>query len=279
MKRLRWSKLSAGGDAFHLVRAHLKGPRAAPIHSQDFPEVFWVERGEGLHTVNGEAVAMERGDLILMRSTDWHTLSSRAGSWGFILVNLAFAQDTLDFLRERYFSGDDRWFWQCSPLPAMVRMDPERLAWLALWVERLDSGPRSLLNLEIFLMELFRELDQSQPAPEREAGPSWLREALRKAASPAVFCGGTEALAQAAGRTPQHLNATLRKYRGITATQAVNLARMEFAARELRTSTKKIIEICLDCGFQNLAHFYRVFRSHFGKTPREYRRLHQRLLQ
>jgi len=279
MKRLRWSKLCAGGEAFHILRAHLKGPRAAPIHSQDFPEVFWVERGEGLHTVNGEAIPIARGDMVFVRSTDWHALSSRTGSWGFVLVNIAFAAATLDFLHARYFAQGDRWFWRRSPLPAMLRLDPERLAWLERWVDRLDSGPRSLLNIEVFLMELFRDLEQSQPPPGREAGPQWLREALGKASEPAVFSGGTEALARAAGRTPQHLNASLRKYHGITATEAVNAARMEFAGRELRTSTKKIIEICLDCGFQNLAHFYRVFRHHFGKTPREYRRIHQRLLQ
>jgi AraC family cel operon transcriptional repressor len=74
------------------------------------------------------------------------------------------------------------------------------------------------------------------------------------------------------------VNACLQRFHGITATEAVNAARMEFAARELRTGTKKILEICFDCGFENLAHFYRIFKAATGTTPRAYRESHQLLI-
>jgi AraC family cel operon transcriptional repressor len=101
-----------------------------------------------------------------------------------------------------------------------------------------------------------------------------LIRALHARTESAILTGGTAALARRAGRTPQHLNATLKKWRGITCTDAVNEARMDVAARELRTSTKKIIEICFDCGLQNLAHFYKLFHRRYGMTPRLYRAKH-----
>jgi AraC family cel operon transcriptional repressor len=74
------------------------------------------------------------------------------------------------------------------------------------------------------------------------------------------------------------VNASLQRLHGITATEAVNAARMDFATRELRTGTKKILEICFDCGFENLAHFYRIFKAATGTTPRAYRQNHQLLI-
>jgi len=51
----------------------------------------------------------------------------------------------------------------------------------------------------------------------------------------------------------------------------VNQARLDYSATQLRMSNKKIIEICMDCGLQNLGHFHRLFLKHFGTTPRLYR--------
>jgi AraC-like DNA-binding protein len=46
----------------------------------------------------------------------------------------------------------------------------------------------------------------------------------------------------------------------------------------LQVTTKKIIEIAFDCGYENLSHFHLVFRRRFGVAPRGYRRQHQSLL-
>lgn len=273
MKQLHWSKLCLQGEAYHLTRAHLHGSAAAVAHGHDFAELFWIEKGHALHHLNGHTLPLESGDLIFIRTTDCHALTSDSQK-GFVIVNLAFPAETLDFLRARYFKREKRWFWKAGPLPDMVRLDRERLAWLAQWVNRLDSSARTRMEVEIFLLELFRELHEARPPREAGSGPEWLEEALRHMADPEVLAGGTAALARRAGRTPQHLNATLQKVRGITATDAVNQARMEVAARELCTSTKKIIEICFDCGLQNLAHFYHLFRQQYGTTPRVYRLRH-----
>lgn len=275
MNHFRWSQFSEQGEAFHLVRKRMKGRRATMLHSQDFSEVFWIEEGGGTHVVNGNALPVEKGDLVFVRANDIHAFRSPPAEDGFVIVNIAFASATPAYLQKRYFPGEKRWFLCPGSQPETFRLDDERLSWLRKWVDRLDSGDRSRLNIEIFLLELLRELRTNSPARSNDDGPPWLHEVLAKAADPRIFSQGTVALACAAGCTPQHLNATIRKHRSLTATEVLNAARMEFAARELRTSTKKIIEISLDCGFQNLAHFYSLFKAHAKMTPKDYRRAHQ----
>lgn len=277
MKRLQWANLSSRHEAFHIVRAHFKGRNAASAHKQDFPEVFWIEEGFAFHWINGERFHLQRGDLVFIRSTDQHSLSS-ASDKGFLIVNIAFPQSTLDFLMERYFTGVKRWFWKEDQVPEMLHIDSSRLAWLQAWVGRLDSAERTRLEIEIFLLEMLHEFQELKTAGKRESGPEWFLKAMQNLNNPEILAGGTGALARMAGRTPQHMNACMKRYRGVTATDAINTARMELAKRELRTSTRKILEICFDCGFCNLAHFYRLFKKASGTTPHSYRQRHQLLV-
>lgn len=274
MTRYHWKTLCPGKESFHLVRARLKG--TAP-HGHDFPELFWIEKGRVIHRVNGREFPLTDGDLVFIRKTDCHALRSLPRS-DFVIANIAFPHETLEFLRSRYFSGERRWFWKTGPEPDLIHLDHDRLARMTRWVARLAGGGRSRLDLEIFLMELFRDLAEAQSPREPADGPEWLIKALHAITDPTILTGGTAALARRAGRTPQHLNASLKKWRGITATDAINEARMEVAARELRTSTKKIIEICFDCGLQNLAHFYKLFQKKHGTTPRLYRAQHHAVI-
>jgi AraC family cel operon transcriptional repressor len=277
MKRFLWSKLVQRGESFHIGRAALDGRNAAAPHKQDFPEVFWIEQGQTLHTVNGRESLLDAGDMVFVRSTDSHSLAATSRQ-GFVLVNIAFPRATLDFIKARYFPSDTRWFWKKGPLPETTRLSPARLEWLAHWVCRLDTSRRDQGDIDIFLLELFRELGNDQESQNLKRGPDWLLRGLNQLKNPEIFSGGTEALARSCGRTSQHVNASLQRFHGITATEAVNAARMEFAARELRTGTNKILEICYDCGFTNLAHFYTTFKKTFGTTPRSYRLKHQFLV-
>jgi transcriptional regulator GlxA family with amidase domain len=47
--------------------------------------------------------------------------------------------------------------------------------------------------------------------------------------------------------------------------------RLECAAQMLRTTSLNMIEIALECGFEEPSHFSRSFKSKFGRSPTAYR--------
>jgi quercetin dioxygenase-like cupin family protein len=50
-----------------LARANvsrLRGQVAFPLHWHDFPEVFWVSEGTGMHQINGQEHALGPGSLM-----------------------------------------------------------------------------------------------------------------------------------------------------------------------------------------------------------------------
>jgi AraC-like DNA-binding protein len=66
----------------------------------------------------------------------------------------------------------------------------------------------------------------------------------------------------------------LRAFRRLTGTtphQYLLRARLREAAATLRATDRKIVEIALDCGFNDLSNFNHAFRAEFGMSPRAYR--------
>jgi len=272
--KLTLSFFCPGDFTFHISRLRLREP--CQIHTHDFVEVFWLEDGIAIHLINGAQQRLVPGSLVTMRLGDCHGFRCAPGHSSFTLVNVAFPPRTLDFLRQRYFGDATTFFWATTALPFTMQLNPTQLSWLQSWASHLGRAPRTQLAIDGFLLELLLELQA--PSPATATVPSWLRHALELVREPQHFTGGTAAFAKLAGRSPQHVNFALKQYYGLTATEAVNRARMEHATTELTMSTKKIIEICLECGFQNLGHFYQVFREYYGTTPRLYRQRQRAML-
>jgi AraC family cel operon transcriptional repressor len=227
-----------------------------------------------VHEINGQRVPLVADTLVAVRPRDRHGFQGSAE--GCTFVNVAFPAETLDFLRERYCPNGEGFPWAAgaagAALPFQISVSATQRRWLRDWADHLGHAACVRLEIERFLLELLHELNAAgRSAGGARALPDWLGNALEKIREPRHFALGTPQFAKLAGRTPQHVNAVLKAARGWTATEAVNQARLDYAAAQLRMSNKKIIEICMDCGLQNPGHFHRMFREHFGATPREYR--------
>ncbi|MCI8713387.1 MAG: helix-turn-helix transcriptional regulator [Ruminococcus sp.] len=48
--------------------------------------------------------------------------------------------------------------------------------------------------------------------------------------------------------------------------------RVEWSKEMLEDTTKSVMEICFECGFENVSYFIRRFKQVTGMTPGEWRR-------
>jgi AraC-like DNA-binding protein len=79
-------------------------------------------------------------------------------------------------------------------------------------------------------------------------------------------------MAAAAGLSPYHFLRTFRQTTGATPHQYLLRTRLRQAATRLVTGDAKVIDVALDCGFDDVSNFNRAFRAEFGRSPRAYRR-------
>ena len=269
---LHSSDIFRPGEAVHFTRAVLSKKPVRLVHDHDFHELFWVQHGRARHHVNGAKESLTEGDLVFIRASDSHALQGVGDETH--LVNIAFAADLVTAIGKRH-ALEGRFFWSGADKPETLHRDMRALAELSRAALRLETGVRSALAAEAFLLPLLAELQGT--AGRLTAGlPDWLARACAAAHDPAVFRDGAAGLAQVTGRTHAHVSRSMQRYLQQTPSDYVNDIRMDHAARALTGTSDPLAEIAADCGLPNLSHFHRLFRDRHGMTPADYRRTYQK---
>ncbi|HZQ54373.1 MAG TPA: AraC family transcriptional regulator [Bryobacteraceae bacterium] len=78
-------------------------------------------------------------------------------------------------------------------------------------------------------------------------------------------------LAQEARLSPYHFLRVFQRLTGLTPHQYVLRARLCHAAAKLLLEPARVLDIALDCGFQDISNFNHSFRAEFGLSPRLFR--------
>ena len=110
----------SANEKFHIARVNITSSQDLSLHSHDYAEILWVEKGTGIHHVNGHQFRLSPGDLIMVRPKDRHTFSSSGK--GIVIVNVAFPVETLDYFRQRYFEWSNLYFWTTGMFPFQMRL-------------------------------------------------------------------------------------------------------------------------------------------------------------
>jgi AraC-like DNA-binding protein len=80
-------------------------------------------------------------------------------------------------------------------------------------------------------------------------------------------------IARDLGYSPFHLSRLFNQKIGYQFNDYINSLRINMAQRLLSETDMTISSIALDCGFESLRNFNRVFKKHLNATPRDFRRL------
>lgn len=76
---------------------------------------------------------------------------------------------------------------------------------------------------------------------------------------------------KACGLSRSHFHALFKQETGRTFVDYLSALRCNRAAELLATTDRTILDIALACGFNNLSHFYHVFRREKNTSPKRYR--------
>ncbi len=80
-----------------------------------------------------------------------------------------------------------------------------------------------------------------------------------------------ENLAKKIHVSTRHFIRLFKKQTGYGLSQYITMLRIEEAKQLLCTTQKSITTICFDVGYDNVSHFYKVFKSNTGYTPKQFR--------
>ncbi len=271
MLRLRWKMRTREGEACRFIRISCERGRLLPLHSHDYPEVFWIDQGSCMHHINGTGETLQTGDLVCVRPGDVHQLSAIARN-RFIMSNVEREPSVVKSLCERHPGRAGNLLACPGPMPASRHLSEVALSHLALLAENLASARNDSFHLEGFLLDLLRLLEPTRPDGLPTNAPDWLADAWIKAHETEVFSRGVSGFVACAGRSPEHVARVCRTVCGQTPTALIEKIRMKYAERELRLTSRPVTEIAMACGYETTAQFHRAFRRALKSTPLKYRR-------
>jgi AraC family transcriptional regulator, dual regulator of chb operon len=250
-------------------------------HCHDFYELFLVSRGRIWHMVNDRRDRLEAGALVLIRPQDEHWYE-KCEDEECELINLAFPPVTLDAVAR--FLGDG-----CLPrglltgaMPPARQLSQTDLAAVRTRLQalgNLGAGPRRALRTAVraLLADLLVQYFADQPtAPP--VMPAWLAGLVATMQQQENFVAGLDRLHALSPASPEHLCRSFRRHLGVTPTDWVNGLRLRYAAYLLTHGDEPVVSVCLQAGFENLSHFYHLFRRAFGVAPARYRKENRRVV-
>ena len=278
LRRLVFDDIAPGRDFHAALAGDLPRRADTTLHTHDFSEMMYVLEGAGMHWIGSETRPLRAGDLLWIRDRDRHAVFVRPGQ-KMHFVNVAFRRDVWADFRRLALGADGPAAWEASTEPSSVHVPPARrgecAAAFQTALQAFHARP-TRLDLCRFWCAVLPLLGPTDGGPEAVAptlltAPEWLARACLAMQGEQAVREGLPRLVSLCGVSPAHLARTLKARTGQTPTEFINGLRLEQAAVLLATTPQEIADVALDCGFENLSYFYRLFRRRYGRSPRLYR--------
>ena len=253
---------------------------AFPEHSHDYVEMVYMCAGETRHTVNGNPVSLRQGELLMLGQNARQSIEA-AGEKDIavnFIVRPAFFSGMLPFLSEeetplRRFivsclTGENEagylLFHVADVLPIQNLI--ENLLYTL--TEQIPNR-RGILQSTMGLLfaQLLNHTEALQfETPEQNALLSVLRYIEEHYAD-----GSLSEIASRLHYELPYLSRLIRRDTGKNYTELLQEKRLSQAAWLLRNTDRRVDEISLSVGYENISYFHRLFAARFGCSPKKYR--------
>ncbi len=253
------------------------GKRALQKHFHIRFEIMKVEEGHGIYTVGKKEYPIEKGDIFVFSCNEEHCITD---SRDLVIVNLHFeprylwgwSHDSLSeesigicFAHSKSFENRI----ECKKAGELTMLFNSIKKELTERESEYSLTVKSLLNL--FLVRLIRDFgyaDRTESMSRKNLHSvrrvtSYIDEHLTEELTLSVLAG-------VAGMTPNYLSALFRKISGIPLWDYIGSKRIDRAVRLISEGDMSILEVALQCGYNNTANFNKTFKRITGMTPTQY---------
>lgn len=258
---------------------------SAARESDAVHELLFCLRGSGRLVVDGSgSVAVSPGDLLLDPAG---RLSASAG--GLSIVQVLFSEELFSHAvpmeREAlYVLGVIKLHARKQNRIRFSQIGTERVGQLLesmLWEFReRRRGYSWALRLKLIELLITVMRDKQFPIPIRGLKPmptTRMQEVILYLQREFVNPVSVDDVLEFSPMSRSHFHSLFKEETGQTFVSYLSSLRCARAAELLCSTERPIVDVAMESGFNNLSHFYHVFKRHYGRPPREYRlsRCHQ----
>lgn len=259
---------------------HAPGFRMA-AESHDFLELFFVLSGNGRFRIAGVSHPCAPNDLVVVPPGVSHAIEDNPVS-PLALYAVCVARDVVRHepgLFERLPVGAVR---VGSAIAGETRATFRKL--LFEQTRQRPLGPTLIIGLSLQLMaalgrvssvKLRGESDDEEAASavqRRQAVERYIADLSHRFFERTTLDGAAAEL----GMSRRRLTTLFFEITGQTWADYVTSLRVEYACKLLRETTRSVVAIAFECGYEDLSSFYRSFKRHTGRSPGQWRERQRR---
>lgn len=261
------------GEVFYMVK----------YHWHEEAELIYLEKGSFQVGIQMKEYTVQAPAILFIMPGELHAIGLSEGGLEKAVV---FDMGMLSF--ERY---DAVQFQIIRPLlegriqfPQFLYPDsgafaPVRELFVKMYGDAQGKGCASHMRVKAALYELLAALHDHQllqHASEPGRNDAYKIENVKKALTflRENYCNRilVEDVAAIMGMNPQYFCRYFKKLMGRTLTEYVNDIRIDKAAEALLETDRKVLDIAMACGYDNIGYFIKRFRENKGMSPSEYRK-------
>jgi AraC-like DNA-binding protein len=273
---------------FYIGKHTISKGEVVPAHIHDFVELTYVVSGNSAHELSGNSYRLRSGNVLVLEPDAYHSYSGSMNEDTVVynvLFDVGFLQKELDVMLQipsfvgffylAPFLRKNETFIPYLPLKEdqKIRMESQleaiheefkerregyqliiktRLIEILVWLSRFyetnrDEQAKTVSDEEWMLsIKKFVELHHQQPLSLRQ-------------------------LSRTCGMSVASFTAKFKETTGQSMVDYKHSVQIRHARSLLSETSRKILDIAHEVGFNDISFFNRVFRKHTGMTPKEYR--------
>ena len=243
-----------------------KGDTSYHAHWHDYYEIILYRNCGGSCIINGTEYPITKDCLFFVTPKDVHAINAKSTRDSYSL-GVSFSNDVVDQQIIKELSAGPRTV--TTPTQTLLVLI-ERIRILRI-SSRKESHKRFMQEhmLNAALMEIM-EKGVLLATPKYNLSPA-IEKAIFYIMTDVGKKFSLEEIASLCHLSPSYFSSLFKQETGKTFVKYINDLRIEKAKILLQENKKSVLDISLECGFNTLTHFIKIFKQITGLTPSQYR--------
>lgn len=250
-------------------------------HCHDFYEIFLVIEGSLIHCINDRRIQLIAGDLVFIRPSDVHYYEKLGDADG-KFINLSFLEKPIMDMFSYLGDGVPMDWLLSAEMPPSVHLLKADMEYIHTRLDRLNTIPSQnkthiKAELRSSLADIFCRYFINSDIKHEKYIPEWLQELCFIMKRKENFSNGLNILIKLSGRNHSYLCRIFNQYFSVTPTKFINDLRLNYVENLLLNTDMEILLISMEAGFENLGHFYKLFKLRNNISPNAFRKKFQQI--
>ena len=254
------------------THTYTPGSVASFPHNHTFWELFLLLDGTAIHQWDYQSQQIQRGDLILIKPTEYHYRKECSGTYTDLYINATLFKTACDFIHPNLFA------FLSSIGASYVHLDEEQFLFYRKQLEKLQEAQVSgdymkISVVYIPLVSAFISLFAEKYFINKTEEDINFCQFLSAINTTDYICGTLDNLVQVSHYSHGYLCKIFKERMGKTLKTYHNELKINYAIELLQNKDLSILDISNTLGYSSLSHFIQVFKNFTNKTPKQYRNL------